>query len=127
MTPRKGAVPARLKSSLVERASGACEVCGSRSANNAHHRKNLSQGGTHELSNLLLLCGSGTTLCHGWITEHPGAAKREYGWSVWRSDEPADVPVLYRGQWVKLDNDGNVHVLKKGSVRNVLGHLSIHD
>lgn len=112
---------------LLLRADHLCEVglrgC-FRRANNAHHRKNRSQGGTDDLSNLLLLCGSGTTGCHGWITEHPGEAKR-MGWSTWRSDNPADVPVMYRGQWVRLDSQGHVHILNEKEVRNELGHLSI--
>lgn len=112
---------------LRERAEHMCEVrrpgC-LHYGTNAHHRKNVSQGGTDELSNLLLVCGSGTTGCHGWITEHPGEAKR-MGWSMWRSNDPPFVPVFYRGSWARLDNTGNVHLLKRGEVRNELGHLSI--
>jgi hypothetical protein len=78
------------RAKLYERAENMCEVkmrgCLIH-ANNAHHRKNASQGGSDELSNLLLACGSGVTGCHGWITEHPGEAKRN-GWAMWRSDLP---------------------------------------
>lgn len=113
---------------LRDRAEHVCEVriagvCMSYGTN-AHHRKNASQGGTDDLSNLLLCCGSGTTGCHGWITEHPGEAKRN-GWSVWRSDDPAVTPVRYRGAWARLDNEGHVNLLRRGAVRNDLGHLSI--
>lgn len=119
MTPRIGTLPARQRAKLHERSGGECEICG-KPANNAHHRKNRSQGGNHDLSNLLLLCGSGTTGCHGWATEHPADA-RKGGWSTWRSDDPLKVPVLYRNTWVRLDNDGNVIVLE--GKRNALGHL----
>ncbi|WP_083213337.1 HNH endonuclease [Mycobacterium malmoense] len=93
---------------LRQRGDHVCEVCGLEFANNAHHRKNKSQGGQDDLSNLLLLCGSGTTGCHGWITEHPAEAYAK-GWSVRSTDDPADVPVLYRGSWIRLDDLGNVH------------------
>jgi hypothetical protein len=111
------------RAKLVERADGRCEMCGF-PANNAHHRKNRSQGGEDELSNLLLLCGSGTTECHGWVTHHPAESKR-LGLSVWRSDEPEFTPVMYRGHWARLDNVGKVYLLKRGEVRNELGHLHI--
>lgn len=43
-------------------------------------------------ANLILLCGSGTTLCHGDV-ESNRAAARAYGYLVWRSLDPAEVPV----------------------------------
>lgn len=111
---------------LHERSGHCCEICG-RWANNAHHRKNRSQGGEDTLSNLLLLCGSGTTGCHGYVTARfknshlwP-AVPREKGWTVWPSSEPKEVPVEYRGQLVALDDDGHVHVLPT-STRKVRGN-----
>ena len=38
---------------LAERSDSVCEVCGNQAATNAHHRKNRSQGGRWEASNLL--------------------------------------------------------------------------
>lgn len=93
---------------LRQRADGRCEVCGLAWPTNSHHRKNRSQGGGDELSNLLAVCGSGTTECHGYITEHPGESYLK-GWSVRQSQDPAEVPVLYRGIYVLLDNLGNLH------------------
>lgn len=123
------AIRASQRAKLYERAQRQCEIvipgiC-LRYANNAHHRKNQGQGGDDRLSNLLLACGSGTTGCHGWVTEHPGISKREKGWSIWRSDFALDVPVLYRGQWARLSDDGHVYLLHEGDVRIELGHLSI--
>ena len=99
---------------VEERAQGWCEVrlpevCQGR-ATNWHHRQNRSQGGRWLASNGIALCGSGTTGCHGWITEHPSAA-RENGWAVGASDLPALVPVLlhtqcYRRAVVLLDDEG---------------------
>lgn len=117
------------RAKLIERSGNMCEIRWEgclRYANNAHHRKNAGQGGTDDLSNLLMACGSGTTGCHGWITNHPVGA-RARGWAMWRSDTPAEVPVLYRGAWARLDDEGYVYLLKRGVVRHELGHLSIGD
>lgn len=100
-------IPAKVRAALRERAENYCERCGLRFANNAHHRKNRSQSGEDVLSNLLLLCGSGTTGCHGYITEHP-TDSYDNGWSVRSTANPALIPVLYRGTWVKLDDLANL-------------------
>lgn len=100
-------IPAGIRRQLREREDRWCARCGLSYANNAHHRKNRSQGGLDILSNLLLLCGSGTTGCHGHITENPKEAY-ENGWSVHSYDDPAAIPVMYRGTFVVLDNLGNL-------------------
>lgn len=48
---------------------------------NHDHRLNRSQGGDWSPSNGELLCGSGTTGCHGWRTSHPRDAVAD-GWAV---------------------------------------------
>ena len=55
----------------------------------------------------LHLCGSGTTGCHGMVTEHPARAY-DRGWSVRSGFEPAEVPVVFRGNWALLTDDGAV-------------------
>jgi 5-methylcytosine-specific restriction endonuclease McrA len=101
-------IPARVRTALQERANDCCEICGEL-ANNAHHRKNRSQGGEDLLSNLLLLCGSGTTGCHGWVTAHP-AASYVHGWSVRSYDDPRSVPVSghYGHWWILRDNGDRI-------------------
>lgn len=114
------AVSARARKLLHERAHGCCEVCGEPGATNAHHRINQSQGGPDTLDNLLLVCGSGTTGCHGWITTNPQEAQ-QMGYSVTghriSKSEPctaADRPVrrysreLGGFEWVLLDADGGI-------------------
>lgn len=59
------------------------------------------------VENLLDLCGSGTTGCHGWVTEHPALA-RDYGWSVLSSHAPLWRPVVVLGRWSYLTRDGQV-------------------
>lgn len=68
--------------------------------------QNRSQGGTWAPSNGLHLCGSGTTGCHGWITDHPLLAV-QHGLAVRSWQTPADVPVrLAAHGLVLLDDKG---------------------
>ena len=104
-------IPAALRAKLAERSCGACEICFWYNATNWHHRKNRSQGGDNSLSNAMHLCGSGTTGCHGMVTENPALAY-ENGWSVRSGHDPAAVPVLRHGSdWVVFDNGGGVAAL----------------
>jgi len=71
-----------------------------------HHRQTRAVG-PDTLDNRIMLCGSGTTGCHGWVHAHPAEA-REHGWIVSRYvSDPAEVPVLHwqRGL-VYLTTDG---------------------
>lgn len=77
---------------LYRRSGGICEVqvrgrCEGR-ATNRHHRLDRSVGGTSIMPNLIHLCGSGTTGCHGYITHNPMVAEAN-GWTI-RSGVNAD-------------------------------------
>lgn len=63
---------------VIERSGGRCEaaiegVCKVRGTN-AHHKQMSGQGGQDTAENLVWVCGSGTTGCHGWIHANPAAA-----------------------------------------------------
>jgi hypothetical protein len=95
---------------LAERSCGRCEVCGVRPAREAQHRKNRSQGGKWDLSNLLHVCGHGNTDgCHGFIHQHPTTAYAN-GWSVRQPRSPAEIPAWawspYGRIYVWLHDDG---------------------
>ena len=48
------------------------------------------QGHYEGAAGKILLCGTGTTGCHGWVTAHFLAARDEGGWAVsryWRTQE----------------------------------------
>jgi hypothetical protein len=107
-----------------------CARCGSYGGGNVHHRRPRGRGGSHItqeddpenyancLSNLLWLCGSGTTGCHGWV-ESNRTASYEAGWLVRHGNvPPAAVPVtLWDGQEVLLDAEGGwrlAPILKPG-------------
>lgn len=80
-----------------------------------HHRQPRGRGGsalvaTHDLSNLLLVCGDGTTGCHGFIeSERTYAYGR--GLLVHRGDDPAAIPLeLASGRLVLLDVRGGFYM-----------------
>ena len=60
---------------------------------NVHHRKDRQHGGTNDLWNLLHLCGSATTGCHGYVTQNPMVSDAN-GWTVPSWDDPSKVPVV---------------------------------
>jgi len=61
--------------------------------------------------NLLTLCGSGTTGCHGWVEAHPQDATMS-GWSVPSWADPATVPVRHwEHGWALATPDGTWRAL----------------
>lgn len=78
------------------------------SGDSIHHREPRSHpfDRLHQPENLLQLCGSGTTGCHGWVHAHPARAYR-LGYLVHTGKDPATIPVYYRtGGWQQLNPDG---------------------
>lgn len=115
-------VPRKAVASLLRRADGHCERCGVGVADpeaaefddrgvvwSVQHRKPAGMGGTNEElfnspANLALLCGSGTTGCHGEVESHRTQA-REDGWLVWQSWDPAQAPMRVFGRGLVLLTD----------------------
>jgi hypothetical protein len=99
---------------VMERAGFQCERCGisiQSRAMSIHHRRPRAMGGTHRLetnypSNLMALCGSGTTGCHGYLESHRVEAM-DYGFIVPQYETPSNVPVkTFIHGWVLLNDDG---------------------
>ena len=84
------------------------EVCTGR-GQEWQHRKNRSQQGTWHASNGLDACSA----CHAWIHANPHAAQQN-GWTVPSFADPAERPVLRRGVWVLLDNEGGMAAVEMG-------------
>jgi len=106
-----------VRSIVIDRASWTCEWCGGAPPTlgmSVHHRQPRGMGGSRKVhvnapANLLLLCGSGTTGCHGWVESNRRTAVT-WGLLVPRPGLPAVTPVFYRRErWVLLDDDGGVH------------------
>ena len=79
-----------------------------------HHRRPRGMGGASDPaadhpSNGLLLCGTGTTGCHGWVEAHRAAAHAD-GYLVPQGHDPRSTPVrLPSGARVLLTPDGYLY------------------
>jgi 5-methylcytosine-specific restriction endonuclease McrA len=65
----------RNRKAVLRRANGRCEQCGSRRALQVDHVIPISQGGTHNVNNLQVLC-SGPGSCHAKKTATEGKGFR---------------------------------------------------
>lgn len=107
--PRRTDPPAATVRLVRERDGHACARCGTTEGLTTQHRVARGMGGTraawiNEPPNLLTLCGSGTTGCHGWTEANPTKAK-QLGYSCPRYIAPTDHPVrTWRGRvWLLPD------------------------
>jgi 5-methylcytosine-specific restriction enzyme A len=111
MSRRNTGFTTEVRDLIRDRAAGNCERCGD--LNNVrdhgaqvHHRRPRGMGGTKRdstngPSNGLHLCG----MCHR-VVENNREISLNLGQLVRQQQDPKTVPVLYRGQWVLLDDDG---------------------
>lgn len=96
---------------VYERDGGCCIRCGKAfGPRSTHHRRPRRAGGdrrpdTNSPANLITLCGSGTSNCHGWIEQHRADARR-WGWLLASNDEPSAVPLSTWWGPVLLDHEG---------------------
>lgn len=101
------------RETVKNRDLGRCVRCGRAIGDgprSIHHRKRRSQGGTNDAENLILLDGTGTTGCHGWVHAHPAEA-RAAGWLLLESQDPAAERVMVATgpgvfAWFLLSDDG---------------------
>lgn len=103
----------KVRETVSERDQWRCTRCGEHvqfRTVSIHHRRPAGSGGsrrpeTHLPANLILLCGSGVTGCHGWVESHR-TESYELGLLVHQGIDPAGVSVqTYRGRLL-LDNEG---------------------
>lgn len=102
--------PPTVRELIKARAEGRCEICGFTASDmQAHHRRarRIGDSRRHDNnapSNGLWLCGE----CHR-IAESYRSHALDRGWLVRQSKSPISTPVLYRGTWVLLNNQGNTY------------------
>lgn len=107
MASQVGAFSDDVRATVVDRAKGRCELCGSRvEAAHFHHRQPRQMGGTSLPSvggphNALLL----HPRCHDKVESN---RTRAYlmGWIVTKQNDPADVAVRLWDGWFFLGSDG---------------------
>lgn len=113
MTRRTGFSP-ETRAAITDRATDwqgiiRCEVCGEPCSDFEHHHRRARGMGstkrpeTNGAANGLLCCGAD----HRRIESHRLLAY-DNGWLVKQSQFPADVPVLRRGVWVNLRDNGDI-------------------
>lgn len=99
---------------IWDRDSGSCVRCGvsllSKRGSYQHRRARGSGGSrawdTGSVQNGCLLCGDGTTGCHGYVEQHPSEALVD-GYRVPQGSDPSLVPMRVHGHgWVLLRADG---------------------
>lgn len=99
--------PKRVRDVITRRANGTCERCGMAApAYQHHHRRPRGMGGssaedTNTPCNALHFC----IPCHTDVEANRSDGLR-YGWLVRQGANPETVPVLRKGEWVQLDNNG---------------------
>ena len=108
--PREDSGPSpKVRSAVEGRDGNTCCLCGTpvaRDDDSIHHRIPRGRGGSNTPDNLLLLCGSGTTGCHGHVESHRAEAY-ERGYLVRTGHEPMNEPVLLHDRtWVYLTPGG---------------------
>lgn len=103
---------ADVRAIIIEREGGRCARCGALTLHGGqiHHRRPRGMGGSswREATNLpangLHLCA----VCHRMI-ERDRETAYKLGWLVHHYELPSEVLVLYRGLWMRLDDDGSLN------------------
>jgi 5-methylcytosine-specific restriction protein A len=109
--------PKVVRDIVTRRAGDHCERCGVDRPEQIHHRRPRGMGGssardTNTASNALFISGD----CHRLIESDRDAAF-DRGWLVRQGQNPADVPVIWQGDWALLTDDGTVFTPPQGSGR----------
>ena len=117
--PQRDTGPSRKVRALVLARDGyACVRCGKGcgpgiAEYSLQHRKARGTGGDNSLSNLILLCGSAVTGCHGHVEARGDPHDLAAGYRLESWQEPALEPVLYAsehgsGACMFLASDGSL-------------------
>jgi len=76
-----------------------------------HHRRPRMMGGSknpelHKPANLIVLCGSGISGCHGWVESNRSVA-RDLGFLIMKVESAEEIPFMdITDKWWKIDNEG---------------------
>lgn len=114
MAKRSLSVPAEVRAAVLERDDHCCLRCGrnvEQVAHSVHHRYARKMGGTtdpriNDVRNLVLLCGTGTTGCHGWVESHRRQAGAD-GWILLHITDVRRELLNVYAQRIRLLPDGS--------------------
>lgn len=95
---------------VLERDMFTCVICKHRYAH-IHHRRPKRMGGSKALDtdtvvNLVCLCEP----CHRTVHAH---GVNGDGYLLSAMDNPAEVPLIWRGRWVTLTTDGDIEAVSR--------------
>ena len=99
---------------VLARANYKCERCGTDFLGipiSVHHRRPRMMGGSkdstlHLPANLIVLCGTGTSGCHGWVEANRNEARR-LGLLIQKVESAEEIPFQDKSQvWWRIDNNG---------------------
>lgn len=103
--PKSSVVPKKLRDAVLIRDEWCCQRCGlgiRRRDYSLQHRDPRGLGGSrkkHTLANLVVLCGTATTGCHGDVESFRNDAKRD-GWLLPDGVVPEEWPVFrFQARW----------------------------
>lgn len=114
MANSKLKVEEKTRFAVLARAFYNCERCGRDFLGypvSVHHRRPRMMGGSknpalHKCANLLVLCGTGTSGCHGWVESNRDKA-RELGYLIQKVESAHEIPFQdINEKWWVIDNDG---------------------
>lgn len=110
-------IPAKNRRIVEQRSGGVCESCGDRPAADVHHRQYRSRGGTHDVHNLIHLCGMGNVNgCHG--RAHQDGEPE--GLAIGRGYRSELIPMLRRGVWVLPDDTGGYREITESTAHMLM-------
>jgi hypothetical protein len=129
-------VTPKTRREVIARDRQTCQWCGiwvdvTAGAYSLQHRRARGMGGSKRIdtdlpSNLVTMCGSGVTGCHGYIESHRDAA-RQRGFTLRDRDRPELVPVLdHIGQWLRFDALGGRELISEIDAVEYLLLIGVH-
>ena len=112
--PRSTGPSPEVRRLVEQRHGGLCALCRRTRGTNVHHRKPRGAGRStparlarlNRPDNLLWLCGSGTTGCHGWIESHRTEAYAAGLLLRQHVTDPSAVPIYTPFGVLRLHVDG---------------------
>ena len=114
-------VTPRVRQIVLERDLFSCARCGLYigpfTPCSVHHRRPRGAGGSKRPStnlpaNLILLCGTGVTGCHGWAESNRELA-REAGYLLTQQQHPDQEAVFTHRGWMLLDDEGGFVIVDR--------------